>query len=87
MFLLLSLNKFRGVFVNLLNIYEMLSAIWYHLYNLTNVKNTMGECTFSKTATLLKVSLLHGCFSFLNSTNITKFRKASNMMNLFGDNS
>ena len=42
----------------------MFCAIWYHLYNLKNVL---------KTATLLKVTQLHGCFSrFLNCTNGTK---------------
>ena len=42
-------------------------TIWYHLYNLKNVKNT---------------TLLHGCFSsFLNSTNGTKSRNASQMIN------
>ena len=46
----------------------MLSAIWYHLYNLKNVKP----------AILLKVTLLHGCFSrFLNCTNGTKSLNAS----------
>ena len=43
----------------------------------------MEECFFSKVAgfaTLLKVALLHGCFSrFLNCTNGTKSRKASHM--------
>ena len=34
------------------------------------------------TATLLKVSLFHGCFSsFLNCTNGTKSRKASHILN------
>ena len=43
-----------------------LCAIWYYLYNLKNVKNTQP-------ATLLKLKLLHGCFSrFLNCTNDTK---------------
>ena len=38
----------------------MLCAIWYHLYNLKNLKNTDGGV---KPATLLKVTLLHRCFS------------------------
>ena len=43
-------------------------AIWYHLYNL------------KKPATLLKLTLLHGCFSrFLNCTNGTKSRNASHI--------
>ena len=45
-------------------------VIWYHLYNFKNVKNTYGEVTLRKVAdwslqqpaTLLKVTLLHGCF-------------------------
>ena len=42
----------------------MFCAIWYHLHNLKNVL---------KTATLLKVTLLHECFSlFLNCTNGTE---------------
>ena len=40
----------------------MLCAIWYHFYKLKNLKNTHGGVTF-KPATLLKVALLHGCFS------------------------
>ena len=51
----------------------MLCAIWYHLYNLRNVENTM---------LLLKVSLPHGWFSrFLNCTRITISCKASQMYN------
>ena len=54
-------------------------AIWYHLYNLKNVKNTHGGVLLLvKPATLLKVTLLHGCFlRFLNCTNGTKSRNAS----------
>ena len=45
----------------------MLCAIWYHLYNLKNVKNVH--------AILLNVILLHGRFpSFLNCANGTKSR-------------
>ena len=50
-------------------------AIWYHLYNLKHVKNVLQP------ATLLKVTLLHGCYSrFLNCTNGTKLRKASHIL-------
>ena len=35
----------------------MLCAIWYHMYNLKNVKNTHGGVL------LLKVTLLNGRFS------------------------
>ena len=46
--------------------YVKVCAIWYHLYNLKSVKNT-----------LLKVKLLQGCFSrFLSCTNGTKSGKA-----------
>ena len=46
----------------------MRCAIWYHLHNLKNVTNTHGGVLLlGKPATLLKVTLLHGCFSrFLN---------------------
>ena len=48
------------------NIYVIFCAIWYHLYNLKNVKNTHGG-----------VTLLRSCFSrFLNYTNSTKLRNA-----------
>ena len=41
-------------------------------------KKKWRSVTFSKPTTLLKVTLLHGCFSyFLNCTNGTKSRKAS----------
>ena len=63
----------------------MLCAIFYHLYNWRNVKNTHGgvlllaklhalACSFTKLA------LLHGCFPrFLNYTNGTESRKASHL--------
>ena len=41
-------------------------------------KHPWRNVTFSKNATLLKVTLIHGRFSlFLNCTNITKSRNAS----------
>ena len=57
----------------------MLCAIWYNMYNLKNVKNTHGGVLLLvKPATLLKVTLLRGCFSrFLNCTNDNKLCKAS----------
>ena len=43
-------------------------------------KHPWRSVTFSKPATLLKVILLHGCFSrFLKCTSGTKSRKASDM--------
>ena len=57
-------------------------AIWYHLYNFKNVKNIHGGVLllvkWLKPATLLKVTLLDGCFSlFLNCTDGTNSRNAS----------
>ena len=56
-----------------------LCAIWYHLCDLKNVKNThegvipLESCRL-KLATSLKITLLHGCFlHFLNCTNGTKW--------------
>ena len=49
-------------------------AICYHLYNLKSVKKTHGGVLLL--VKLLKVTLLHGCFSrFLNCTNGTKSRR------------
>ena len=54
----------------------MLWAIWYHLYNLKNMKNTL-----LKPATLLKVALLHECFEgFLHFANGTEMLKSSHML-------
>ena len=52
--------------------------IWYHLYNLKIGINTHDEMLLlvKKLATLLKVTLLHDCFSRC-FTNGTKLRKAS----------
>ena len=56
------------------NVYVMRYAIWYYLYNLKRKKHPW------RNATLLKVTLLHGCFShFLNCTNGTKSRNASHI--------
>ena len=48
----------------------MLCAIWYHLYNLKNVKNTHnGMLLLGKLQA--EATLFHGCFSrFLNCTNV-----------------
>ena len=51
----------------------MRCAIWYHFYNLKNVKNTHG-------GVLILVTLFHGCLSrFFNCTNGTKSRNASHI--------
>ena len=54
-------------------------AIWYHLHNSKNVKNTHGgKLVLVALQALRKVKLLHRCFSrFLNCSNGTKSRKAS----------
>ena len=54
---------------------ETLCAIWYHFYNLKKTwKTPMEESYFE----LLKLTLLHGCFSrFLNCANGTKSQRAS----------
>ena len=63
----------------------MRCVIWYHLYNLKSVKNTHGVVLIlvklqAKPATLLKLTLPHGCFSrFLNCTNGTKSCNAPQM--------
>ena len=61
--------------------YAVRCAIWYHLYNLKNVKNTYGGVlTLAEPATLLKLTLPHRCFSrFLNCTADTKSRNASHI--------
>ena len=62
----------------------MLCAIWYHLYNLEKAKSTHGGVLLLvklQSATLIKVTLLHGCFSrFLNCANGTKSRNASYLL-------
>ena len=64
----------------LLTKYVVRCAIWYHLYNLKNVKSTHGGVLLL----ILKVTLLHGCFSCsLNRTNATKSCKASHMVLLY----
>ena len=60
----------------------MLCSIWHHFYNLRKVENTHGGVLLlvklQASATLLKVTLFHGCFSrFLNCTNGAKLRNAS----------
>ena len=59
----------------------MRCAIWYHLYNLKNVKNTHGGVLILVNFT--KLTLLHGCFScFLNCMNGTKLHNASHIAKL-----
>ena len=69
----------------------MFCWIWYHFYNLKNVKNTHGGVLLSvnlqvEACNFLKVTLLHWCFSrSLNCTNGTKSCRASQVY--FGLNS
>ena len=73
----------------------MLYVIWYHLYNLKNMKNAHGgvlllvklqadgtiSCKALQTATLLKVTILYERFlRFSNCTNRNKWRNASHLM-------
>ena len=67
-----------GKLEDLLRIYEDLLVVESLLDILTKRKNQ----AFYKPATLLKLTLLHGCFSrFLNCTNGTKSRNASHNTN------
>ena len=65
--------------------YVVRCAIWYYFYNVKNVKNTHGRMLIlvklqAEAATLLKLTLFHGCFSsFLNCTNATKSHNAPHM--------
>ena len=65
--------------------YVMPYAIWYHLHNLKKVKNTHRGVLIliklqAEAYTLLRLTLLHGCFSrFLNCANGTKSRNASHL--------
>ena len=66
--------------------YVVRCAIWYYLYNLKKVKNTHGGVLFL--VKLLKITLLHGCFScFLICTNGTKSRNAPHIEILLTDTS
>ena len=68
------------------NFLVMRCAIWHHLHNLKKVKKNHGGVLLlvilqAKLATLLKVTLLHGCFSrFLNYTTGTKLCNASQLL-------
>ena len=68
------------------SLYMMRCAIWYHLHNFKNVKNTHGGVLHLVKLQALacnstKSKLLHECFSrFWNCTNGTKARKASHIV-------
>ena len=63
-------------------LYVMLCAIWYHMHDLKNAKNTHGRVLLlvklqPLACNLLKVALLHGSIScFLHCVNDTKSPKA-----------
>ena len=60
-------------------IYEIRCAVLSYLCHLKNVKNTHRGVLVS--VNLLKVILLHGCFSrFLNCTNGTNSRNAPHIL-------
>ena len=60
----------------------MRCAIWHHLHNLKNMKNTHGEVLLL-VKLQAKVTLLDGCFSrFLNCANDIKLRKTSQMFGI-----
>ena len=69
----------------------MRCVIWYHLYNLRNVKNTHGWVLIlvklqASASNFTEVTLLHGCFShFQNCINGTKSRNTPQirLFNLF----
>ena len=56
----------------------MICAIWYHLYNSKNMKNTHGKVSLLVARNFSKSTLLEGCFPrFLNCADGTKSRKAT----------
>ena len=60
----------------------MLWAIWCHLHNLINVKNTHGWVLLLvnlQTASLLNVTLFNGCFLRFLNRNGTQSAKTSHM--------
>ena len=68
--------------VSLKYIFVMRCAIWYHLYNLKNVKNTHGRVLLlvKLQALLLKVTLIP---RFLNCTNSSTLCNVSHLSNRF----
>ena len=73
------MESLSGRFIDPL--YVVLCAISHRSYNFKNVKNTHGGVLLSvKLHALVKVTLLHGCFSrFLNCAHATKSRNASHV--------
>ena len=63
-------------------LYEMLCAVWYHLYNLKNVKNAHGGVLLLLKLQVTKSNTPPWAFlTFFNCTNGTKLRKASHISN------
>ena len=85
-FLLLFLPVFLLIDKIISRLYVMLCAIWYHFYNLRNVKNIHGRVLLlvklqAEPTTLLKVTFLHGCFShFSNCIKGTKLNRSSHIV-------
>ena len=70
----------RGVFMTLSNICDALRDLVAFVQFKKREKHPWRSVTFRKPATLLKVTLLHGCFSrSLNCTNSTKSRNAPHL--------
>ena len=64
-------------FFSLIVLNVMRCAIWYHLYNLKNVKNTHGRVLIL----VLKLTLFHGYFSrFLNCEMIPNRQRSTNAL-------
>ena len=63
-------------------LYEMLCAVWYHLYNLKNVKNADGGVLLLVKLQVTKSNTPPWAFlTFFNCTNGTKLRQASHISN------
>ena len=74
-------NEKKILYLDLVFAYEMLFAIWYHLYNLKTMKDTHGGVLFlvtlqAKACNFTKSNILQRFFShFLNCTNGAKSGK------------
>ena len=89
--LLLTLCKWEAGMIETMALHKAISktlhvtlcAIWYHIYNLKIVKTTHGRMIHLVKLQASKRKLLHDCFSrFLNCTDGTKLRKASDIKNV-----
>ena len=70
------------ILLTILTTFVMRCAIWYRVYNLKNVKNTLEAVLILVKLQSETLTLLHACFlRFLNCTNGTKSRNASHLFN------